>query len=99
MRTAAPRVKSAAVRRFGWCSGGWSRTLVMLSGGSDGEGVEVVGEDRPGRPGPGAMVAFEARSAQAVSAFEVADASFDADAKAREAPVGAARAGRLTAGD
>ena len=43
MRTAAPRVKSAAVRPFGWCPGGWSRTLWMLSGVPGGERVEVVG--------------------------------------------------------
>lgn len=99
MRTAAPRVKSAAVQRFGWCPGGWSRTVWVFSAGSDGEGVEVVGQDAPGGPRSRSIVAFEAAPAEAVAAFEVADAAFDADSEAREASVGASGAGRLAAGD
>src|SRR3954453_20902604 len=84
---------------FGWRPGGWSRTLGMLSGGADGERVEVVGEDRPGGPGVGSSVAFEAAAAQALAAFEVADAAFDADPEAREAAVGASGASGSAAGD
>ena len=50
-------------------------TFWMLSGGPDGERVEVVGEDRPGRPGRGAAVVFEARALEAVAAVEVTDAA------------------------
>jgi hypothetical protein len=82
----------------------------MLSGGADGERVEVVGEDAPGGPGAGSVVAFEAAAAQAVAAFEVAaaqavaafevaDAALGADPELRQAPVGLARPGRLSAGD
>src|SRR5688572_4677768 len=99
MRTAASRVKSAAVRRFGWCPGGWSRTCWMLSGGPDGERVEVVGQDCPGGPGLRSAVAFEAAALESVAALEVADAALDADPEARQAPVGASGAGGLAAGD
>ena len=51
-----------------------------LSGGLDGEGVEVVGEDSPAGPGSGAVVASEPTSAHPVAAFEVADAAFVAGA-------------------
>src|SRR5215218_373059 len=71
----------------------------MLSAGPDGEGLEVVGEDAPGRPGPCSVVASEAAAAQAVAAFEVADAAFGADAVAGQAPVGASGAGALAAGN
>jgi hypothetical protein len=71
----------------------------MLSGGPDGDRVEVVSEDRPGGPGPGAAVASEAAAAQAVAAFEVADAALDADPEARQPAVGASGAGGLAAGD
>jgi len=69
---------------------GWA-PIGMVSAGSDGEGVEVVGQDRPGGPGSGAVVAFESGSAQAVAAFEVADAAFGADPELRQAPVGLTR--------
>jgi hypothetical protein len=92
-------VKGAAVSVFGWCPGGWSRIRGMLSSSSDGERVEVVGEDRPGGPGLRSLVAFEAAAAEAVAAFEVADAALDADPEAGEAPVGASGAGGLAAGD
>src|SRR3954451_18394567 len=84
---------------FGWCPVGGSGQLGMLSGGADGERVEVVGEDRPGGPGAGALVAFQTGSAQAVAAFEVADAALGADPEPGESPVGLARAGRLASGD
>src|SRR4051794_34814345 len=71
----------------------------MVSGAVDGERVEVVGEDRPTGPDPLAVVAFEAAAAQAVAAFEVADAALGAGAVAREAFAGAARAGFVSAGD
>src|SRR3954464_12870753 len=71
----------------------------MFSGGSDGEGAEVVGQDRPGGPGAGAVVAFEAGAFEAVAAFEMADAALDADSEACEALVGASGAGGLAAGD
>ena len=71
----------------------------MLSGGWDGEGVEVVGEDSPGGPGLLAVVAFEAAAGLPVTAFEVTDAAFAADAVARKAPIGASGTGGLAAGD
>jgi hypothetical protein len=74
MRTAAPREQSAAVRRLGGVRR-VTRTSGMFSAGPDGEGVEVVGEERAGRPGSRAVVAFETRSLEAVAAFEVTDAA------------------------
>src|SRR5215207_4966157 len=68
-------------------------TFWMLSGGPDGERVEVVGEDRPGRPRSRSAVAFEPGS------LEVADAALDADPEAGEPPVGAFGARGLAAGD
>jgi hypothetical protein len=50
------------------------RAVSSLSVVSDGESVEVVGEDRPACPGAHPVVAFEAGAAEAVAAFEVADA-------------------------
>jgi hypothetical protein len=38
----------------------------MVSGASDGQRVEVVGQDRPGGGSAGSVVAFEPRTAQAV---------------------------------
>jgi hypothetical protein len=70
----------------------------MLSASADGQGVEVVGQYRPGRPGSRAVVAFEARSAQAVAALEVADAALDADPVLGQAAVGASGAGGSAAG-
>src|SRR4051794_13749035 len=69
------------------------------SGGSEAEGVEVVGEDRPGGPGAGAGVAFQARSVEPVAAFEVADAAFGADAELGESAVGLARVGGVVSAD
>ena len=70
-----------------------------VSGGLDGEGVEVVGQDRPAGPGPRAVVASEPAAAQAVAAFEVADAALGARAVAREAFLGPARGRVLAARD
>ena len=64
-----------------------------------GVGVEVVGEDRPAAPGALAVVAFEARPAHAVAAFEVADAAFGAAAVAVQPPPRALGLGFLAAGD
>src|SRR5215218_11073008 len=58
------------------------------SGGMDGEGVEVVGQDRPAGPDPLALVALEAAAAQPVAALEVADAALAASAVASQAPAG-----------
>src|SRR4051794_13453926 len=71
----------------------------MVSGASDGEGVEVVGQDAPGDPGAGAVVAFEAAALEAVAALEVADAALGADAVARQAAVAASGPGALAASD
>ena len=71
----------------------------MVSGGSDGEGVKVVGGDRPGVPGAQSVLALQPGSVEPVFAFEVADAAFGAGAVAREAALGASRAGLLAAGD
>src|SRR4051812_33108082 len=60
------------------------------SGGSEGQRVEVVGENRPGGPGASAGVAFQAGSVEAVAPLEVADAAFGADAEAGEPAVGLA---------
>jgi hypothetical protein len=62
----------------------------MLSGRPGGEGVEVVGEDRPAGPRPHPVVALEPRAAQAVAAFEVADAALGAGAVAGSALCGCA---------
>src|SRR5687768_9733284 len=71
----------------------------MVSAGSDGEGVEVVGEDRPDGPGLLAAVTFEAAAVHSVAALEVADAAFGPDAEFRQASVGALAPGRAAAGD
>ena len=47
----------------------------------DGEGVEVVGQDRPAGPNPLSLVAFEAAAPQPAAAFEVAAAALGAGAK------------------
>ena len=71
----------------------------MLSGGSDGQRVEVVGQDAPSGPGLLAVIAFEAAAAHAVAAFEVADASLGAGAVALQPALGATGAGLLAPGD
>ena len=71
----------------------------MFSGGSDGQRVEVVGEDAPSAPGLLAVIAFEAAAAHAVAAFVVADASFGAGAVALPPALGASGAGLLAPGD
>ena len=70
-----------------------------FSAGSDGEGVEVVGEDRPAGPDLLALVAFEAAAAEAVAAFEVTDPAFAACSVALQAPLGTSGAWLLAAGD
>src|SRR4051794_32084356 len=70
----------------------------MVSGGVDGERVEVVGKDRPAGPDPLAGVALQAAAAQPVAPFEVADAPFGAGAIARQSLAGAPRAGLVAAG-
>ena len=59
------------------CSPGWSWASGSVSAGSDGEGVEVVGEDRPSGPDLHPVIAFEPGSAQPVAALEVTDPAFD----------------------
>ena len=71
----------------------------MLSGGPDGEGVEVVGQDRPSDRRSGSVEASESSAAHAVAAFEVTDAAFGADAVARQAPVAVFGGCALAAGD
>ena len=53
------------------------RAELCLSACPDGEGVEVVGEDRPSRPDLHPPVPFQSRAAEAVAAFEVADAALE----------------------
>ena len=55
---------------------------------SDGEGVKVVGEDRPSGPGLHPVVVLQAAAAQSVAAFEVADPPFAAGPVAGEASLG-----------
>src|SRR3954452_13370791 len=71
----------------------------VASGGPEGERVEVVGEDRPGGPGAGAGVAFEAGSVEAVASLEVTDAAFGADAELGQPAVGLAAVGGVAAAD
>src|SRR5438270_9043045 len=78
-----------------FCPVEW-RAAVSLSTGSDGERVEVVGEDRPAGPGSHPVVALQARAAQAVAALEVADAPLDTGAVARPTLASPARAGLVT---
>ena len=75
------------------------RSGFSVSVGSDGERVEVVGEDRPAGPDLLALVAFEAAAVEAVAAFEVADAALGAGSVALQPPLGAFGAGLLAAGD
>src|SRR5215211_343166 len=95
-KTAAPGARPSCKSAPG---GGGPGADWMVSGGSDGERVEVVGQDAPADRCLGAGLAFEAGAAEAVAAFEVADAAFGADAVARQAPVGASGAGAAAAGD
>src|SRR5215203_4211923 len=61
----------------------------MRSGAVDGEGVEVVGQDRPASPDPLALVASQAAAPQPIAPLEVADPSLAASAVAGQAPAGA----------
>src|SRR6266496_4173729 len=73
--------------------------LKVVSLPEGGVGVGVVGEGRPSVPDLVAFVAFEAAAAQAVAAFEVADASLGAGAVALSSAAGAPGAVFLAAGD
>ena len=57
LRTRNGRAR-AETRPFRSGASGGERRPVRLSGASDGECVEVVGQDRPSSPGSGAVVAF-----------------------------------------
>ena len=75
------------------------RAWGSVSAGSDGEGVKVVGEDRPSGPGLHPVVALQPGPAQSVAAFEVADPSFAPGPVAGEAFAGSSAAGFVAAGD
>ena len=79
--------------------GALARAPGSVSGGADGEGVEVVGQDRPGGPGLLALIALQPAAAKAVAAFEVADAAFGAGAVALQSALGASGARLLAPGD
>src|SRR5919198_2632118 len=82
--------------RLGRCDGArrWSRrALGTISAGSDGERVEVVGEDGPARPGLLTLIALQAAAPEPVAALEVADAALHPDPVAGEAAAGTPRAG------
>jgi len=66
-----------------------------VSSGSDGEGVSVVGEDRPSGPDLAALVALQPRSVHAVAAFEVTDPAFAAGSAAQQPSLGSPAAGFL----
>jgi hypothetical protein len=66
--------------------------------GSDGEGVEVVGKDRPSGPDLHSVMSFEPGSEYPVAAFEVTDPPLDPSAVPRAAFAGASAAGFVTAG-
>jgi len=68
-----------------WC---WASGSV--SAGSDGERVEVVGEDRPPGPDLHSVIVFQSGSAQPVAAFEVTDPALDPGAVAGSAFAGPA---------
>src|SRR5829696_6557728 len=61
-----------------------------LSAGVDGQGVQVVGQDRPAGPDSLALVTLQPAAAQVVAALEVADAALAAGAVAGQPPAGAA---------
>src|SRR6266568_4492118 len=65
----------------------------------DGEGVQVVGQDRPAGPGPLPLVALQPAAPQPVAALEVADAPFGAGAVAGQPLASAPGAGLGTPGD
>src|SRR5919106_3353344 len=82
----SPRGRRGLLREAGavWW---WTRL-----GGVDGEGVEVVGQDRPAGPDPLALVASQAAAPQPIAALEVADPALAAGAVAGQALAGAAGA-------
>src|SRR5579862_1754327 len=60
-----------------------------VSPGSDGERVEVVGEDCPFSPDPPALVALQSGSVQPVAALEVTDSALRAGAVAPQSTLSA----------
>src|SRR5215204_2280111 len=58
----------------------------VLSAGVDGQGVQVVGQDRPAGPDSLALVTLQPAAAQVVAALEVADAALAAGAVAGQPP-------------
>jgi hypothetical protein len=72
---------------------------VSVSLGSDGEGVEVVGEDRLSGSDPHPVMSLQARAAHPVAALEVTDSSFDPDAVSGAAFLGATGGGLMLVGE
>src|SRR5947209_12761747 len=70
-----------------------------VSPGPDGEGVAVVGEDRPLSPDPLAFVAFQPAAVQPVTALEVADPALGPGSVAPQPPGGALGSWLLAASD
>src|SRR6188472_606857 len=71
----------------------------MVSGGADGERVEVVGEDAPAGRDLLAVMPLQAAAAQPVAALEVADAALAAGAVPGLALAGASGSGLVAARD
>src|SRR5580692_1991999 len=71
----------------------------MFSAGPDGEGVKVVGEDRPGAPGVHSGLSLQAGSSQSVAALEVADAALRSRAVSPESPLCSSGPGLLATSD
>jgi hypothetical protein len=65
----------------------------------DGQGVQVVSQDRPAGPDPLALVALQAAAPQPVAAFEVADAPLAAGSVAGQPLAGASGTGLGASGD
>src|SRR5215211_9531132 len=93
------RVRASYLPRINGGWGGLDRltcgalpTDPRRSGGVNGEGVQVVGQDRPAGPDPLALVAPQAATPQPIATFEVADAALAAGAVAGQPPAGAPRA-------
>src|SRR6185437_4544830 len=78
---------------------GWSGLSGSVSPGPDGEGVEVVGQDRPSGPDPQSVISLQSGAPQSVSAFEMTDPALDPGAVAGSAFAGASAAGFVAAGD
>src|ERR1700761_1884227 len=74
------------------------RAWRSVSAGSDGEGVQVAGEDCPSGPDSHPVIALQPSAAQPIAAFEVADSALDPCAVSRSALAGASAAGLVAAG-